>query len=529
MSNGKILNHSDENRSFEVEFQKDGIFITVAKKDNDVILTYNAINKFLNENNVKNVDRNALNNAIENLETKVCIATLNAPSIDIYVLEGDMSATACITGNATVGDISKDEVLKELSKAGIIYGISDDAIDNVLNNLGKTYTVAQGKLPVDGTDAQIDFKYDISKEKGKPKELSGGRVDYKNLDLFTVVQENEVVAEKIPATKGEDGSTIKGKLLKSIVGRDKRIKNGKNIIVNENIYISKIAGHLIVTNDKIEVLPVLELNSDIDLSTGNINFPGNVLVKGNVTAGFFVKAQGNVIINGSIFGGTVEGSNIEVKHGIQGTTNSIVKAVENISSKFIENAVVYSGGNVVVADAILHSKVSAGKKVLLSGSKGLIAGGQVSAGEEVNAKLIGTQMAPPTIIEVGVNPVLKEEYMKLRTEYKETVEKQESIKKSLAVIKPMESSTVPPERQEIYMKLTKTNFIFLGRIEEMKERLLYIEDSFNNLSHGKVKCSSIIYPGVKLIINNIVYPVRDEQQFVSFYVSDDEIKTSPYS
>ncbi|MDR2006735.1 MAG: FapA family protein, partial [Acidaminococcales bacterium] len=178
---------------------------------------------------------------------------------------------------------------------------------------------------------------------------------------------------------------------------------------------------------------------------------------------------------------------------------------------------------------ILHSKISAGKKVLVTGSKGLIAGGRITAGEEVDSKNIGTQMAPPTIVEVGINPALKEEYVKLKDNYRETLVKQESIKKSLLLIKPDDNAVVPESRQELYMKMTKANFSLLGNIKEIKERLVFIEEEFSKLSAGRIKCSGLIFPGVKLIINNTVYPVRDILQFSLFYLDGGEVKFAPYN
>jgi uncharacterized protein (DUF342 family) len=519
----------NETGCFSLEVRGESIYLNVTEKNADNMVTVKAVKELLKKFDAKNIDDAAINKAISVTGNDVIVAGVDKPSIDVVIAENDMKAFVCISGSAQHMKFSREDILDELKKRGIVFGIDEKAAEQALANPGKQFLIAVGKDSVNGHDAQIIFKQQVNDEKGKPKAISGGRVDYKDLDLFTAVAEREVIAEKIPFKKGEDGSTVKGRILKSVAGKDRKMNVGKNIAVEGNLFVAKTAGHLVINKDRMEVLPVLEIKSDIDLSTGNITFPGNVLIKGNVQQGFFVKAQGNVRINGSIFGGTVEGKTIEVKHGIQSANDSYVKAEESITAKFVENAVLYAGGDIKITDTILHSKVSSGRKVLVTGSKGLIAGGRVTAGEEVDSKNIGTQMAPPTIVEVGINPALKEEYVRLKESYRETLSKQESIKKSLLLIKPDDSAVVPESRQELYMKMTKANFSLLGSINEMKERLVGIEEDFSKLSIGKIKCSGLVYPGVKLIINNVVYPVRDILQFSLFYLDDNEVKFAPYN
>ena len=57
--------------------------------------------------------------------------------------------------------------------------------------------------------------------------------------------------------------------------------------------ISSVSGHVTLENDKVFVSNVLEI-VDVDNSTGDIDYQGNVNIKGNVLAGFSVKATGDI-------------------------------------------------------------------------------------------------------------------------------------------------------------------------------------------------------------------------------------------
>ena len=93
-----------------------------------------------------------------------------------------------------------------------------------------------------------------------------------------------------------------------------------------------------VDERKISVIPVIEVNGDVDLSTGNIEFVGNVIVRGSVQTGFFVKAGGDVEITGTVSGGIVEGKDVVIRMGIIGMQNGYVSAVQDLQAKFIQNA-----------------------------------------------------------------------------------------------------------------------------------------------------------------------------------------------
>ena len=57
--------------------------------------------------------------------------------------------------------------------------------------------------------------------------------------------------------------------------------------------ISKIDGHVTCVNGKVFVNNVLELEN-VDVSTGNIEYQGNVIVNNNVINNFSVKAHGDI-------------------------------------------------------------------------------------------------------------------------------------------------------------------------------------------------------------------------------------------
>lgn len=450
------------------------------------------------------------------------------PSIQISISRDRMEATLQIDMPQGSRPVSMDTIMDKIKSAGIVYGIDLPTIEIAITRPGSTVVCANGLSPVNGVNASITYSVDLE-NKGRPAELDDGRVDYKNLNMFTVVQQDELLAEKIPATMGTAGIDVFGNEVPAKPGKDLILPTGKNVYAVEGLKVyAGQAGQLVAINKKLNVIPIIEVKGDVDLSTGNIEFVGSVLVKGSVQTGFTVKAEGNVEIAGNVCGGIVEGKNITVRMGIQGMNKGYIQASENIVAKYIENAIVSAGKDVVVSDVVLHSKVSAGKRVIVEERRGLIVGGQISAGEEIKAKIIGTQSATSTDIEVGVNPALREEYQVARKEIRKLEFDLEQAQKALNILRAMNQSTMPPDKREMLLKLTKAQFHLIGQTENLRNRLAEIEIALEEMRYGHIKVSDTVHPGVKLVVGTLIKPIRDAAKFAKFYAEDGEIKTGSY-
>ena len=78
--------------------------------------------------------------------------------------------------------------------------------------------------------------------------------------------------------------------------KDVAIKCGKGVELSSDGTTAKaaIAGLPTLKGSTLEVLPVLELKSDADISTGNISFDGAILIQGNVLENVRVESHSRV-------------------------------------------------------------------------------------------------------------------------------------------------------------------------------------------------------------------------------------------
>lgn len=430
--------------------------------------------------------------------------------------------------------ISRQDIETALRKKNVVYGIKEDIIDKALRMqvVSEPLVVARGTEPVDGQNARVDYKFNTDVFRGKPTEMLDGRVDFYNLHLIHNVEPGEVLAVKIPAGQGTPGITVTGQELPAKAGKDVQLAIGKNVeLSDDNTKVLATAkGHVILNGNKISVSNVYEINGDVDFNTGNIEFNGTVVVKGSVREGFKVVADGDVEVMNTISDGVVQCTgSLRVKNGIVGRTKSKIKAGGGVITRFIENSTVESGADVVVGEAIMHSKVSARKSVVVGG-KGVIVGGVIRAGEEITCKIVGSSLATATELEAGINPELRQELIQLsnlRQAKRQDYEKAEKAVKLLNQLKQVHGE-LPPDKMAVFMRVNKIQAQLTTELEELNQRIENVEFQIQQSERGRIMVEGVIHSGVKVTIGSANIHIHDDYKFACLTKVGEEIKISPY-
>lgn len=520
--------------SYEVEVEPSGVFLTVFPSLSvDQRPNSEEIHAELLRQNLHTVQKDLIIKAIASSTGKpVLIGDYPGPQdpeVKVEISKNKMEATVEIIPSRKKASPTLNEIYARLKEKGIISGITEQDVIKALDNPKKPVVVARGKLPQDGVNARIEYAFDFSKT-GKPREEADGRVNFFDLNLVYNVRAEDVLAEKIAKTDGIPGCTVTGDPIQAKGGRDVPLPLGKNVYAAENgLLRAAIDGQVQMVNGKFHVSPVFEIKEDVDVSTGSISFVGSVIVRGSVQMGFSIKAEGDIEVYGTVSGAILEGNNILVKSGIQGMQRGHIRARGNVTAKFIENANVSAQDTITVAEAILHSNISAGKKVIVQGKRAVIVGGTVRAGEEIVSRSAGSHLATLTTLEVGLNPELRDEMVKVKNEIKDTQWRMEQAQKALQLLKNMEANgTITPEKKELLLKTTKVYYTLTGQHETLRKRYAAIEEQIEELKYGRVKVAETVHPGVKIVIRSAILPVRDPVNYATFYEEDGDIKIGPY-
>ena len=195
------------------------------------------------------------------------------------------------------------------------------AIDLMID--GKMYCtdviLAKGKLPTAGRDGKINYYFDTN-NKARPEIKEDGSVDYFKLNMLHHCTKGQVLAEIEPEERGEDGVDVFGTITKAREVRKAKFDHGRNLEISKDglKLMSMVDGHASLVNGAVFVSDIYSVEN-VDTSTGNIEYHGNVEVRGNVCENFKIKTDGDVFVGGVVEGAEIEaGGNIVIARGMHG-------------------------------------------------------------------------------------------------------------------------------------------------------------------------------------------------------------------
>jgi len=516
----------------------DGLYIKVNRDDSlQFTPTIDIIKAELNKRKIP-FEPKLLADAIEGCKGEFCKIAgpsdsySTKPIIRVKVSQDKQKAYLIIAPFLEGIPITRADIEEALREQKVSYGLQEEVIAKILENqtVFGEYLIAQGIRPEDGENARLVFNFNPKGIELKPHELEDGSVDFYNLNLIQSVNTGSVLVEKIPATEGKAGKNVLGEEIKAKPGKDIRLPQGSNTQAIDN-YTKLIAtkdGHVVYIHGKVNVLSTYEVKGDVDFSTGNIKFNGNVIIRGNVKNNFEVEATGDVEISGNLEGVVRSDSNIQVKKGI---VRGKAQAKGSIFARYIENSQAICGENIIVSDAIMHSVTKAGRKVTVGGKKGLLVGGSCSAGEEIYAKTIGSAMGTATALEVGIRPELREEYKevcrRLNTD-QENQEKNQKLLKTLQEMKQAGGGSLPEAKHELFMKAIRLQYQLHQEIEELTIRKQELEKIFADLQNARIVAETVICNGVTISMGKSTMNITEEMRQVMFTLDGLDIKYGPY-
>lgn len=326
--------------------------------------------------------------------------------IEVLVSADEMEARLRIQRDPSEEPPERGEVEAFLAAERVTHGLDVLAVEHArLAAPGQEYVVAKGTAPVIGKDAEIRLFVDLREM--RPVEREDGSVDHRELGLVKNVVRGQVVAERIPAVPGRAGTTVRGRALPVREVREKTLEGGTNTAVTKDgsKLIALVDGHAVLDKDRrISVSDVFVLRRSVDISTGNIRASARVEIEGSVRDGFVVEANGDVLVHGDVEGAIVSSKNgsVTVMRGVQGHIKGELHAKKSIRARFIENVrIVEAGEDVVVDEHILHSRVSALRKVIVGGEPGHICGGEVRAVVSIECRQLGAPSYTKTTVQIG--------------------------------------------------------------------------------------------------------------------------------
>jgi hypothetical protein len=341
MTKASLICNNNDNIDLVLDPIKGGLSIS-SLSINELISASEFKHLKINENNVKNAIAE-LNDVLKDLSEKqtgrqIIFEILERvdASINIKIDDDEMNATAEIISAQGGKHLSAKAILNAAQQAGVKKGFSKEHLIKLaqlaareLPNNQVNMQIATGKPAINGKDAFIKPLVESAQARIlRPKKLDDGSVDMRDLGDISCVKVGDSLVEKIPLTQGIKGYTVLASPLIPIPGNDIELAIGEGTSIspdNKNLLVSNRVGLPKVINNGMEVDEVYKIK-EVNISTGNINFTGSVIIDGDVNEGMKVIASGDITVGGFVESASLEsGGDITISGGIIGRKHDVEK------------------------------------------------------------------------------------------------------------------------------------------------------------------------------------------------------------
>lgn len=425
---------------------------------------------------------------------------------------------------------TEEGLLEVLQDSGITYGIKQGILKRIIDRrlYEQSILVAEGTSICEGTDGYFEYHFNTNPD-GKPVIQPDGSVDYWSINKVELVKEGQLIATYHPAVQGRDGMTVKGKPLLAKRARELPPLKGKGFTRSEDnlTYVADFDGKIEIQNDRVMILQVYEIFGDADLSVGNIDFNGDVIVHGKVCSGVKIKAKGNIMVDGIVEVANLwAGKELVLRGGMMGGSRANVFAKGDISAKFFEYTNIEAEGD-IQAEVFLNCQVACKKHIILSGRKAAIIGGQVSAIEGIETGNLGNEVEIMTDVRVGNDLEVWQRVHILNKKIHESQEQLARIEKGLKDFAKLEAANAiskddPRKMQLLRVKIHESAILGAAQAEQQ-----VLEQQIEAAKGTGIKVMQTAYPGVRITIDDVKYNVRDLQHLVEYKKYQGEVVCYP--
>jgi len=480
-------------------------------------------------------------------DKEIVIAQATDAVLLLEVSDNDMRVTATVTSSWGGKDISTADLVSKLTQQNITYGLASDQFDKHIRfanfqDAGKTYSfeVASGIPATHGINSTFTRVIKTFEERElAPQESSNGKVDMHNLGQIQTVIANTILVIRTPATKGVNGMNV--------YGHEVPTQDGENIPFTINIgteispddtdaLISTYEGIPYLQDGNIAINDVLTVDN-VDINLGNIDFIGDVVIKGNVHEGMSVISHGNILVEGGVNSANLQADgDITIKKGVQGKTQEEdktlachIKAGGSISAQYMQYSDIQANNDITIETQLLHCQVRAGNNVIVenaSQNKGTIFGGSIIASNKISTIDLGAQGGSKTHLKINGS---------LLSSRKEILNQKNSLSKNLPVLQQLIAAhdkvsliKSKQQQQELLDKLQKNIDKKIASIVEAKKKITDLTQQIDNVQQQmSIIVKGTVYDGVHVVMDKYSSKTLAQYKAIKVSLKNNEVIFSP--
>jgi uncharacterized protein (DUF342 family) len=427
-----------------------------------------------------------------------------------------MEASADILRELGAGvPLKQENILKALTDAGVTRGIDRKALEGALRQAldegSAAGILARGEPPIPAGGTAVKWLVPIIEIQGiagKPGGAGG------ILKQTLSVTQDTVLAEVLRAGgEGRAGFDVTGKTLPPEQGISLSLHHDDSIkavpIEGGQRLIAARPGELSFNGQELRISAFHGIRGDVGPATGNINFPGEIRITGNVTAGFTVMGGKDVLIGGSVESALISaGGKVVITQGVSGGGKGAIRARNTIEVSFVEHATLLAVEDIRVKNSCVSCNIKTNGSLWLAEETGSLVGGVCKARHGINAANIGSEQRKQTEISFGQDYLVKDQIEVTEGEI-------EKIKRKLSQIeqKITEAAQIPSA-----LNAAREEKVRLMRLLEQNNlKIFTLREKFEEHQPSEIRVRGTIYPGVVMESHDRYYEITRKRSLVIFY------------
>ena len=431
----------------------------------------------------------------------------------LYVSEDKMKCWIMLPVRRDGISYTEDAIMTFLFKMKIRSGIDRKSIKQALLNHEpkKRYLIAQGKEVIDGADGHFEYFFDYEKN-NEVKVLEDGSIDFSDAENIQQVKVGDKLAVYHKATKGIDGFTVYGELVKAKNGKEVPILKGDGFMIMSDrvTYVAKHAGAISVEEGNIYIKKVMIL-PELKITDKKIDYDGVVFIRGDVHAGSEISATGDIIIGGHMESSDIESKcNVIIAGGATCPTRGSIVAGGDVTAKFFDGVTIK--GHNISSNYFINCKIEAKGMLKTFGRQGVIYGGTAYSLEGIESAEIGNVSGARTTITLGANTALLAEYSNLQKQISRETENLKNL--IIQRDKLQELGSGNSQIMQLKIKVNAAIAIKQQAIKSLAERKQKLDGDVEKGKKAMAVVTEQIFAGTVIIIEGLALKITEDRKTI---------------
>lgn len=388
--------------------------------------------------------------------------------------------------------------------------------------------VASGTPPKDGEHAKFELaahlviqfeeiqsrrdRFDAGEDihNIQAEDAEGNPVDFRTQSAFVFVLEGDIIGTMTDATPGIDGCDVHGLAISPKQGRSLRLTFDDSTEIVDGKLIARVNGVLKNNVDQILVDPRLTIQGDIDFSTGNIDFPGSVIVHGGVKDLFELRATGSICVHKLVEAAAIRsGGDLVLNQGMAGREAGTIQVGGDLKSGYLDGVTATVLGCCEIIKEIKECKITVHGRV--DSPACVFYGGQIDSHKRVDVGTVGSTGGVATTVSVGALPTIDEMILRFDKTLEKIKKQRSSGESELRAL----NETVKKLTATQAERVTELQFAEI-RAGEMEEKIATaarkLIDVVKSLGTPTINVRRTLHKGVSIRLRHAEFMIKETIQ-----------------